>query len=88
MDGHIAQYQCEQITQPATPHVKTFYTADPKMFRAVAMTPLFAMHDVDIELLQGDAAKRQPYADLVEAAYLPSLCAVCDIVVTKSHLAP
>jgi hypothetical protein len=92
LEGYIAQYQIEpithMITQPATPHVKTQYSADPKMWRAFAMAPMYAMHDADIEMLHGDAAKRQLYADLVEATYLPPLRTFDDIVATKSHLAP
>ena len=63
----IAQWQTELISQPAPPHAKTFYNASPKMWRAMAAAPLFPVHDADIEMLQGDAAKRQLYADLVEA---------------------
>ena len=58
------------------------------MWHAGAMAPLYSMHDADIEMLQADAAKRQLYADLVEASHLPPLRTFCDIVATKSHLAP
>ena len=88
LHGDIAQYQTELISQPAPPHAKTFYNASPKMWRALAAAPLSAVHDADIEMLQGDAAKRQLYADLVEATVLPPLRAFCDVVATKSHLAP
>ena len=46
------------------------------------------MHNADTEMLQGDAAKRQLYADLVEATYLPLLRAFCDSMAIKSHMAP
>jgi hypothetical protein len=52
------------------------------------MAPLYTVHGADIEMLQGDAGKRQLYADLVEATYLPPLRAFCEIMATKSYLAP
>ena len=58
------------------------------MWRAIPASPLLPMLEVDIEMLQGDAAKRQLYADLVETTVLPPLRAFCEIVATKSHLAP
>ena len=83
MHGFIEHYQLELILPPATPHAKTIYYASPKMWRAIAAAPLFPIFDVDIEMLQGDAAKRQLYADLVEAVLLPPLRAFGDIVATK-----
>jgi hypothetical protein len=89
LDGYIAQYQVELVTQPASPHAQTVHTTNPKMYHAIAVAPLFAiLHDTDIEMLQGDAPKRQLYADLVEATLLPPLRAFCDILATKSHFAP
>jgi hypothetical protein len=88
LDGCIAQWQLELIAPPATPHAKMIHTANPKTWRAIAATPLYALDDAEIEMLQGDAAKRQVYADLVEAMLLPALTPFCDIVATKSHLAP
>ena len=41
------------------------------------------MHDVEIEMLQGDAAKRQLYADPVDATHLPPLRTFCDIMCTQ-----
>ena len=88
LHGYIAQYEIELISQPAPPHAKTLYYASPKMWRALAAAPYIVVHDADIEMLQGDAAKRQLYAELVEATYVPPLRAFCDVVATKSHLAP
>jgi hypothetical protein len=88
LEGYLALYQSQFMSQPATPLAKMINNASPKMWRAVAMAPLYAVHDVDIEMLQGDAAKRQLYADLIETTHLPPLQAFSDIMATKSHLAP
>jgi hypothetical protein len=88
LDECIAQWQLELIAPPGTPHAKMNHTANPKTWRAIAANPLYVLYDAEIEMLQGDAAKRQLYADLVEAMLLPALTPFCDIVATKSHLAP
>jgi hypothetical protein len=90
LEAYLAQFQFEFISQPATPgeNFKTIIATNPKTWRATASAPLYGMFDADAEILQGDAAKLQLYADLVEATYLPPLRAFCEVVPTKSHLAP
>jgi hypothetical protein len=89
VDGYTAHLQLELITQSASPHVRTLDNTNPKMYRALAVAPLYTiLHDADIEMLQGDPAKRQLYADLVEATLLPPLRIFSNIVATKSHRAP
>ena len=56
-------------------------------FRAVATNPIFqVVTDADVEMLMGDEAKRQLYADLVEYTMVLPLQAVAHIVATKMHL--
>jgi hypothetical protein len=90
LEAYLAHYQYKFISQPATPdeNFTTIHITNPKTWRAIATAPLHGMYDADAEMLQGDVAKRQLYADLVEATYLPPLRAFCEMVATKSHLAP
>ena len=84
----VTTFKYERIALPANPLVKTIYTTSPKGFRAVAMHPIFqVVTDADAEMLMGDEAKRQLYADLVEYTMVPPLQAFAHIVATKMHLA-
>ena len=78
----------EQIALPANLNVKTHYNTNPQTWRAIAMNPIWnILTEVDVEMLVGDEAKRQLYADLVEHTLIPPLRAFANIVATKMHLA-
>jgi hypothetical protein len=82
------RYNQEQIPMPANPTVKTHYTTNPKLWRALAMNPFwYVVADADAEMLMGDEAKRQLYVDLVEYTLMPPLLELANIVATKMHLA-
>jgi Flp pilus assembly CpaE family ATPase len=58
------------------------------MWRALAQIPIWHLvTDADAEILMGDEAKRQLYADLVEHTIVPPLRELANIVATKMHLA-
>ena len=57
-------YKYEQISLPGNSHMKTFHNANPRFWRALAMNPFYKiLTDADAEMLMGDEAKRQLYAD-------------------------
>jgi hypothetical protein len=84
----IDTLQHEWIALPANPTVKTFNCTNPKSWRAIAINPFWKIvSDTDVEMLMGDEAKRQLYADLVEHTIVPPLRELANIVATKMHLA-
>ena len=85
LEGYLATFAIEFVSPPAQPHATVYYSASPKLVKAVASTSPFActLPPDDLAHLAADPTKRARWVELATHTLLPVLHELVPIIQTK-----
>ena len=84
LEGNLATFAIEFVSPPAQPHVTVHYVGNPKVFKALAVSPFCGtLPPDDVARLAADPTKRARWVELATHTLLPPLRELVPIIQTK-----